>query len=411
MKKILIIGFVWPEPTATAAGSRMLQLIDVFLQNNYQITFVSAASNKQKSIAFKEKGIETYDIELNNSSFDILLKKINPDIVLFDRFLTEEQFGWRVTNTCPKAVKVLDTEDLHFLRKARHIAYKKQQKVTDNLLKSEQAIREIASIYRCDLTLIISKYEIKLLTKKFNINKSILIYTPFLLNRIKEEKINNYPSFEERKDFISIGNFMHEPNWNAVLNLKKEIWPNIKEKLPEANLLIYGAYSSQKVEQLHNKKEGFLIKGWANSAEEVISKSRVLLAPIVFGAGLKGKLIDSMLYGTPNVTTKIGAEAMHKKLPWNGYISNSFNMFSNKAIDLYTNKKVWSKSQINGVNIINNCFSKEKYAEKLVSKINKIENNLVTHRLNNFTGNILQHNTLKSTMYLSKWIEEKNKYN
>ena len=108
MKKLLIIGHTFPEPTTTAAGSRMLQLIQVFLEDNYSITFASTASSGDKSADLQNLGISLETIQLNNSSFDDFLRKENPTIVLFDRFITEEQFGWRVSEVCPEALKILD---------------------------------------------------------------------------------------------------------------------------------------------------------------------------------------------------------------------------------------------------------------------------------------------------------------
>jgi len=119
MKNLLIIGFVWPEPNSTAAGTRMLQLIELFQAEDYEITFVCAASKTNNTFNLEKLNIKTFEIKLNDSSFDTFLKSLNPSIVLFDRFLTEEQFGWRVSETCPNALRILDSEDLHFLRSAR----------------------------------------------------------------------------------------------------------------------------------------------------------------------------------------------------------------------------------------------------------------------------------------------------
>ena len=98
-----------------------------------------------------------------------LLLNLNPDVVLFDRFMIEEQFGWRVTEQCPNAVKLLDTEDLHCLRKGRHQAFKDKQPFTDDYLFNDFAKREIASILRCDVTLMISEFEMELLSKNFTL--------------------------------------------------------------------------------------------------------------------------------------------------------------------------------------------------------------------------------------------------
>ncbi len=123
--KILIIGLIWPEPEATAAGSRMLQLVDFFIKQGYKLSFASAAAKSDLSFDFSDLAISCFHIELNSSSFDDLLKKLDPGMVVFDRFLTEEQYGWRVQRTCPEALRILDTEDLHFLRKSREMALKK----------------------------------------------------------------------------------------------------------------------------------------------------------------------------------------------------------------------------------------------------------------------------------------------
>ncbi len=411
MRKLLIIGFVWPEPDSTAAGGRMLQLISFFQKNNFKITFVSTAAKTDKSFILEDLDIQTHQIELNDVSFDKLLKEVDPEIVLFDRFLTEEQFGWRVTETCPNALRILDTEDLHFLRHARHQAFKNKEKISLEYLVNDLTKRELGSVYRCDLSLIISKFEIELLTNTFKIDDSLLLYLPFLIEHTDLKIIESYPSFEYRNNFMTIGNFRHEPNWNAVLYLKKTIWTLIRENLPETELHIYGAYASDKVKQLHNKKEGFIIKGWAENSKDVFINTRVCLAPLQFGAGLKGKLLDAMIYGTPSVTTKIGAEAMHADLPWNGFITDDPLEFAKRSIELYQNKKIWIDAQKKGVDIVNQCYDKSKYEDILIQTIYLILDQLKEHRLKNFTGAMLQHHTLKSTKYLSKWIEEKNKKN
>ena len=409
MKELLIIGFVWPEPKATAAGSRMLQLIELFQNEGYNITFASTALKTSTTFNLESIHIKSVSIQLNNASFDIFIKELKPNIVLFDRYLTEEQFGWRISENCPQTIRILDTEDLHFLRNARKTALKNNVKVTSHELMNEVAKREIASIYRCDLTLIISKYEMKLLKKVFKIPTSLLQYVPFLLDSISHKSLASFPSFNERNHFMTMGNFRHEPNWNAVLYLKNSIWPNIRKQLPTAEMHVYGAYVSEKAQQLHNPKEGFLIKGWSNNAETTFKNSRVCLAPIQFGAGLKGKLIDAMQFGTPSVTTFIGAEAMHKNLDWNGFICDDPIDFSENAITLYKDEIIWKKAQENGIIILNKCFSKIKYGSKLMIKVTKLEKTIENHRLNNFMGSVLMHHTLKSTKYLSKWIEEKNK--
>ncbi|WP_125722276.1 glycosyltransferase [Flavobacterium ustbae] len=409
-KKLLIIGFVWPEPKSSAAGGRMMQLISIFAANGFEITFASAALDSDFMVDLSEFGVAKMNIELNACSFDDFVSEFNPDVVLFDRFMIEEQFGWRVIEKCPKAIRILDTEDLHCLRTARQKAFKENRTFEiQDLLSEEVAKREIASILRCDLSLIISDFEMNILKDVFKINQEILFYLPFLVDEMNYENLLQLPSFENRKNFVFIGNFLHEPNWNTVQYLKEAIWPFIKKDFPEAILEVYGAYPSQKVLQLHQPKNGFYIMGRAEDANEIVKKTRVVLAPIRFGAGLKGKLLEAMQCGTPSVTTSIGSEAMHANLFWNGFIEDNPVEFAKKAITLYKDENLWRKSQKNGIEIINKCYQKSAYSEQLLSLVNSLLADSESHRLHNFMGNLLQHHAYKSTMYMSKWIEAKNK--
>ena len=403
MKHLVIIGAVWPEPTSTAAGSRMLQLISLFQKQGYEITFLCSASKSDFSFDLSQISVKTKAIQLNDSSFDIEIAALNPNVVLFDRFMIEEQYGWRVLENCPNALRILDTEDLHFLRKAREMAFKQNRELVFEDYISDVFKREMASIYRCDLTLLISEYEMQLATETFKIDASMLYYLPFL----SEDVNTNVTKFEDRQHFVSIGNFLHEPNWQTVLALKK-YWKSIKKQLPEAELHVYGAYVSEKAKQLHNEKEAFLIKGRAESVADVYSKAKILLAPIPYGAGLKGKLFEAMQLGLPSITTKMGAEAMNGNLDWNGFITSDENDFIEKAVELYTNKSLWETAQKNGYEIIEKRFKKKLFTSDFMNRIEELQLDLKTHRNQNFLGQILQHQSLQSTKYMSKWIESKN---
>ncbi len=410
VKKLLIIGFVWPEPNSSAAGGRMLQLISIFKEANFTITFASPALDSDFMVDLSGYGVEKKSIELNNSSFDDFIIELNPEVVLFDRFMIEEQFGWRVAENCPKALRLLDTEDLHCLRIARQKAFKENRTFQLNdLLSEEVAKREIASILRCDLSFIISEFEMTILKEVFKIDSRVLHYLPFLADKMSEKELGKLPSFENRKNFIFIGNFLHEPNWNTVQYLKETIWPLLKKQFPEAILEVYGAYPSQKVLQLHQPKNGFYSMGRALDATEVVKNARVVLAPIRFGAGLKGKLLEAMQCGTPSVTTTIGSEAMHADLPWNGFITDDIQQFAKNSILLYQDENLWKQAQINGIAIVNQCYQKKQFASALIENVNSLMINLESHRLHNFMGSVLQHHTLKSTKYMAKWIEAKNK--
>ena len=408
-QEILFIGLVWPEPSSSAAGFRIIQLLKSFQNNDNTITFASAASKSPYSADLSAMGIHEVEIKLNDASFNEFVQALNPNIVVFDRFMTEEQYSWRVAQVCPDAVRILDTEDLHFLRHARQTNTQSGEQFDQALLYSDIAKREIAAILRSDISIIISELEMQLLTNQFAINPSILYYLPFLEEEIDEACVASWKTFEKRADFMFIGNFIHEPNWNTVQYLKTKIWPLLSRQLPKVNLNIYGAYPSQKVLQLHNPKERFFVHGRADHAQDTLSNHRVLLAPIQFGAGVKGKFIDAMQTGTPSVTTSIGAEAMCGDFPWNGFIANEPELFVAKSIELYTDKSAWLDAQRHGIAIINQRYARDKFEDDFLMTIRFIKAQLQAHRQQNFIGQLLLHHSVLSTKYLSLWIEEKNK--
>ncbi len=399
-KQLLVIGFVWPEPKSSAAGTRMFQLLTFFKDKGAQITFASTASDSEFS-TFLE-GITYRQIVLNCPSFDSFVLQLQPDLVIFDRFMTEEQFGWRVAEQCPDALRILDSEDLHCLREARRLAVVQHQPFD---LVTDLSKREIASIYRCDITLVISEFEMNLLQMHFKVPMFLLFYLPLWVDSFSVA----LPPFEARKDFVFIGNFLHAPNQDAVVYLKQVIWPLFLSQFPLAVMHVYGAYPSPIIRSLHEPKLHFFVHGRATCALEVISKARVLLAPIRFGAGLKGKLIEAMQYGTPSVTSSCGAEGIPGSFLWPGFVTDNPEEFTLKAIELYQDETIWSQAQETGVTVLASRFSKALFEVPFLEFLQDRLANKLLYRNNNFTGLMLGHHYWQSTKYMAKWIEAKNK--
>jgi len=399
-KKVLIIGFVWPEPTSSAAGKRMLQLIQSFQNFDFEVVFATQAQKSEFAFDLDTLSVDSFHIEVNNTSFDLFLNRIQPDIVLFDRFIMEEQFGWRVAKQCPDALRILDTEDLHFLRKER------QQKINQTIEKetfSDVAKREIASIYRSDVSLIISEVEMDVLRHSYQVPEERLFYLPMW-----SEEVSLNKTYSERKDFMFIGNFLHEPNWDCVRFLKQEIWPLIRKKLSNVELHIYGAYPSEKTFQLTNQSEGFIIKGRAEDVDQMCQSYRVMLAPLRFGAGIKGKFIDAMRNGLPSITTEIGAESMFHTNEWPGFVSDKMQELISASIAIYSDEQKWNFLNKQAFKIHNQIYVNQDWERIFIEKIHLYHSNLPQIRKQNFTGAMLMHHLHQGTKFMSKWIELKN---
>ena len=137
-----------------------------------------------------------------------------------------------------------------------------------------------------------------------------------------------------------------------------------------------------------------------------VLNSRVVLAPIRFGAGIKGKLLKAMEHGTPSISTSVGVEGMTKRR-WPGIITDDADAFANAAVTLYQNEKLWKDAQKLGISIINEEYEKEELTTNFFTHLEDIK--LGKHRAKNRIGSLLWHQSMTATKYMGKWIEEKNK--
>lgn len=355
--KLLWICSVWPEPTSSAAGVRTSQLLLASKEAGFDVFAASSCSENKFKHRLESSGIKTKSILLNDSSFDQYLEDIRPEIVIFDRFMTEEQFSFRVKQTCPEALTVLDTIDLHHRR--------------DKDLK----LRELASIIRSDITLVVSDVERQYLINNFPVKD--IFHVPFWVTPLEDP-----PKFYDRKNMVFIGNFYHPPNREALSIIQNEIAPKVS-----CEVHIYGAYAKS------FKKDNLICFGFTDDSVKTLSKYRVSLAPLLTGSGIKGKILDSFAAGTPVATTKVGAE---------GIGEFGVENVLERALTLYENQSDWERAQRLGFSILNERFSRELCLERFF-------NALKTKKAPSFLNELLWFQTLRSTEYFSRWIEAKNK--
>lgn len=405
-KKLLVIGFEWPQPEATAAGQRMCQLLSGFCKAGYQVTFASAAGREQHGVPLESLGVETRRIQLNHSSFDQFLKESQFNAVLFDRFLTEEQFSWRVREQLPACELILDTEDLHSLRSSRETAIKENRawRVSD-WMSSPLFYRELASIIRCDLSLIISEAELGLLQSGLPFLKGKLLHQPF---QFAPDTAYTPTAFSDRKGFVFVGNGKHRPNIDAVFRLKAAIWPLLRDRLPEARLMIYGAYLSGEIQNLHAPEDGFEVRGWAPKLEPVFLESRLQLAPLRFGAGVKGKILNALRFGLPTLSTAIGWEGIYQGPESVDFLAESPEDFARKAAHLYSNGPAWTDSLDLQLRASSAHFNPS-MNELLHAIENREERSESVSEAESVLQNMLRNQAFDRVRYLSKWIEAKER--
>jgi len=400
--RILLIGKTWPEPSSSAAGERTLELLRTFREAGWATRFATAAQSSPHAADLQALDVSAMQIAVNDSSFDAWVRELDPELVVFDRYMMEEQFGWRVDQNCPDAMRVIDTIDLHCLREARRAQIHGGGELD---LLNEVALREVAAIFRSDLSLIVSEVEMGLLREAFQVPAGQLAYLPIML----PEPMMDPPGFEARCHFVMIGNYLHEPNWDAVQWCCRGIWPLIRQKLPGAELHIYGAYEPEKARQFENPRGGVQIRGRADDALRTLAQYRVNLAPLRFGAGQKGKVADGFLSGTPNVVTPTAAESMPGSIDWGCAITADPQTFAKTAVDVHEDADLWNRVRQQGFIIARERLSAKEWRPRLVKCLERLVGEGTRRRHDQFIGRLLRHHQHRSTEFMSRWIEAKNR--
>ncbi len=408
-KRVLYLLSIWPEAEASAASHRSLLHAAALKRFGYELVLAADEREKASCAALRDQGYRCERLLANDASIESFLREFRPELVIFDRFATEEKYSWRIREICPEAVRILDTIDLHFLRAGRQALLSGDALVPDPtgdlaLVVEEMAAREVAAIYRSDLSLLVSDYERDYLQERCQVPLKLVH-----LYRLAYPPPPESRTYAERIDFGMIGNLKHAPNQDALHYMKRVLWPKIRKVLPEAKLHIWGAHPKPEHLAAHDASQGFLVHGRTPQVHEALAKIRVNLAPLRFGAGIKGKIADGWWVGTPVVTTPLGAEGMFEHLPFGGVIASDPEAFAEAAIELYQNQGAWQRASNAGLEIMRQMYSEAATDEVWQKQLEEILLDFHERRRQNFTGVMLWQQGMRSAEYFSRWIEEKNK--
>lgn len=423
----LILASVWPEKKASAAGLRTWNWIDFFLQEGFEVHLASAASlPAHLEVDFAH--LSCHSLTLNDSSFDTWIATWTPTLCLMDRFIVEEQFGWKIKQSSPHTLRWLDTQDVHFIRAFRKELFQTQPEKCfplDKLpltqassLKAEHTLlRELASFYRSDYVWVLSDAEQTFLTQHLGFPSEKIGLTR--LHYPSCPLVQELPSFEDRRHFCFIGNGRHLPNQDAVTLLKEKLWPPIRQKLPHAECHLYGAYPPAQWSAYHEPAQGFWVKGPTPDSSQTLQQYRVNLAPLRFGAGIKGKITDGWWSGTPALASPIAAEGMSEALPWGGLLLDSWSpsCWAQAAEKLYTEATTWKVAQQRGFDLIKTLYCQTTEQLKLHQKLSQqqLSRSLLSSHTQTLSvqsywiEKLLWHQSLRSTEYFSRWLELKAK--
>lgn len=402
-KHALFFVYVWPEPMSSAAGVRTYALLRALKNAGYELSAASPSQPSPHSEALNRLGCATYPCDPNASHpTEEKLKGLSPSLVVYDRFVMEEQFGWRARALWPEALHVVDTQDLHSLRRARERlagAGKTNEEIKNPSPADmgEDLLRELASLYRADAALVVSSFEESLL-------RSLGFPAENLLHLAFPAQPDAEPApYEARKGFCFLGNFRHPPNLHGVRWLIAELWPAVRERLPAAELHLYGAYPPAEISR-HKGEQGIFAHGPVADHRAALRSHRALLSPLRFGAGIKGKVLEAWGTGTPVIGTALSFEGMGKE----GLLAEDAKSLAQACLAL-EDEALWRKESLSGLHAVASLYGEERLAKSFLEFTESRAKELSSIRARNLTGAMLRHHTLNASKYFSRWIEAKNR--
>jgi len=424
-RSALFVGPWWPDPSATGAGVRTAALLHAFRDRlGCRTAFLSPARENAASRRLEAAGVAVRRCKLNCvDDFAAAVRGDPPDVVVFDRFSSEEAFSWQVKEHCPGALRVLDMQDVHALRRWRQSTVEAGGSVAEAALalppaSSADLQRELAAVHRSDLALVCSPVELRLLRDSWGIPERKLQLASFFFDADEEPPV----PFEARAGFVTVGTAMHPPNVDAIRWLHAEVWPDIRRQLPSAEIRIFGAHFDRvpELRDLHDPGAGFFVLGFVDDLDEALRSARVLLAPIRYGAGVKTKMLDSWRSGTPVVTTPVGAEGavpgvdLPSDAPlapgsrWGGLCGAlDAAALARDAVRLHEEAALWNECQARGTSVLQGLFGAEQNLGAVTAAVEASMQGLDAAREQDFTGQMLWHSTARATEYFARWIEMK----
>jgi len=349
-KRILVIDHHLPMPDRDSGSLRMFQILRILHELGHRVTFIpdNLANIPPYGDDLRKRGIEVVlRPHIKNMTNYIESHGRKYDVMILSRCGTAKKHIAEVRLHAPQSHVIFDTVDLHFLRAAREAEL--TQKVESRTQAREAQQQEYAVINEADETWVVSVAERELLLQDLP-GKQIEVVSNIV------DIQTTTTAFADRADFLFIGSFLHPPNVDAVLYFAKEIYPLIAQHLPTAKFYIIGDKAPPEVVALASKN--VIVTGAMPDVRPFFESVKLSVAPLRFGAGVKGKINQSMAMGVPVVATSLAVEGMLLTDREDILIADAPQDFANAVVELYTSEKLWTKLSDNGVNTTNVLYSK-----------------------------------------------------
>ena len=351
-RRALVLDHCTPIPNQDSGSITVFNLLLLLREMDFQVTFIPEDNflyDPEYTTALQRIGIEVLyvpyvtsvkrHLEENGKRYDLAFL-FRPDVV--------EEHLKTVRNCCPKAKVLYHTVDLHFLRMSREaelLQDKGKKKVADKMKQ-----RELKVISAVDASIVHSTVEIELL-------RPLLPEANLHLFPVIMDIVGSTQTFADRRDIIFIGGYQHSPNVDAVKYFTEDIMPLLRKQLPGVCFYIVGSNPPVEVQELTSVD--IIVTGFVEDLTPLLDKMRVSVAPLRYGAGIKGKIGSAMVVGLPVVATSLAAEGMSLTDGENVLVADSVEAFANAVARIYQDEALWNRINCKGLEFADKAWGSE----------------------------------------------------
>jgi O-antigen biosynthesis protein len=346
---ILIVEAFLITPDQDSGSLRLLNIMRLLVSEGHHVTFV--AENLQGTSKYRclleASGVEVLHGDwARNVNHVLRTRGRDCDVIMFCRHYVASAHIDAARLYSPHATILFDTVDLHFLREEREAALLGSAGVLAAAQKTKAD--ELSLCRRADATIVVSEVEKKILAE---LAPSARVEILSNVHRMETERA----SFDERSGVLFVGGFRHPPNVDAVKWYAQFVLPILHERAPDIVTRIVGSNMPNEIEAL--KQPGLEIVGFVEDIKPILRRARVSIAPLRYGAGVKGKVNEAMNFGIPVVATALAVEGMHMTSGHDCLVADDPEIFAEHVIALHTDPALWQRISGNAFASVEAHFS------------------------------------------------------
>ena len=352
--RALFVDQLTPAPDKDA-GSALVRAFMAILQAwDYEVTFVAAHSLESAgryTDDLRRSGVTCASTPFVEDAAAFLEKEAAGfDLVILWRTPVASRFMSIIRRHAPAAKVVFHTVDLHFLREERQAVLSDSRELVTNADRTRDL--ELDAIRDADCTILVSRHEAEVIDSRMPNAKTRVI--PLII-----DVPGRLAPLDGRQDVVFIGGFRHQPNIDAVLFLAAEIWPLVRLALPSVRLIVIGGNPPEEIQRLQDTGKGIEIRGWVEDLTETLRHCRLTVAPLRFGAGVKGKIVTSLAYGVPCIATPVAVEGMGLEPGRHVMVAEQAPDLARMIIQVYGDPQLWQSLSDSGLDFARRNFSVE----------------------------------------------------